>query len=152
MTLHAFLLCLHLLAATVWVGGMFFAHVCLRPAALQTLEPPQRLALWQALFARFFPWVNGAIATLILTGGGMMHRAGSGNLPPAWQLMATIGLVMTAIYLSIRLGPYRRFGHAQAVADLAAAAKAQGEIRRRIFVNLMLGLVTLIVATLGMLL
>lgn len=152
MTLHALLLCLHLLAATIWVGGMFFAHVCLRPAALHTLEPPQRLALWQAVFSRFFPWVNGAIATLILTGGGMMHRAGSGNLPPAWQIMAAIGLAMTAIYLSVRLGHYRRFRHALANTDLAAAAKAQGEIRSRIFINLMLGLATLIVATLGMLL
>jgi len=44
---------LHLLAAIVWVGGMFFAHLVLRPAAME-LEPAQRLALWLRVFDRFF--------------------------------------------------------------------------------------------------
>jgi len=47
---------LHVLASVIWVGGMFFAHQCLRPAAIATLDPPQRLALWRAVFGRFFPW------------------------------------------------------------------------------------------------
>ena len=34
-------LTLHLLSAVVWVGGMFAAYLCLRPAA-GPLEPPQR--------------------------------------------------------------------------------------------------------------
>jgi uncharacterized membrane protein len=47
---------LHILGAVVWVGGMFAAYVCLRPAA-GALEPPQRLALWRRFFAKFFLWV-----------------------------------------------------------------------------------------------
>ena len=47
---------LHILAAIVWIGGMFFAVLVLRPAA-GPLEPPDRLALWRRVFARFFPWV-----------------------------------------------------------------------------------------------
>ncbi|MEI9804681.1 MAG: hypothetical protein WDN48_09810 [Pseudolabrys sp.] len=50
------LLTLHILSAVVWVGGMFAAYLCLRPAA-GALEGPQRLALWRAFFAKFFPWV-----------------------------------------------------------------------------------------------
>ena len=46
-------LLLHLLAAVVWVGGMFFAYVALRPAAAQ-LEPPARLTLWVGVFKIFF--------------------------------------------------------------------------------------------------
>ena len=45
---------LHLLGVVVWVGGMFFAHMALRPAATELLEPPQRLPLLQATLMRFF--------------------------------------------------------------------------------------------------
>ena len=48
---------LHILGVVIWVGGMFFAYVALRPAAVQTLSPAQRLPLWAATFDRFFPWV-----------------------------------------------------------------------------------------------
>ena len=33
------------LAIVVWIGGMFFAHYCLRPAAAEKLSPEQRLPL-----------------------------------------------------------------------------------------------------------
>ena len=52
----ALALALHILGAVVWVGGMFAAYMCLRPAA-GPLEPPQRLKLWRAFFQKFFPWV-----------------------------------------------------------------------------------------------
>jgi uncharacterized membrane protein len=61
-------LLLHLLAAVIWVGGMFFAHVALRPVAAAQLESPVRLTLWAGVFKVFFPWVFAAIATLLLTG------------------------------------------------------------------------------------
>jgi uncharacterized membrane protein len=39
---------LHGMAASAWVGGIFFAYMALRPAAMITLEPPVRLKLWQS--------------------------------------------------------------------------------------------------------
>ena len=45
---------LHLLAAMIWIGGMFFAYMVLRPAAVEVLELPVRLSLWVAVFRRFF--------------------------------------------------------------------------------------------------
>ena len=45
---------LHLLAVLLWVGGMFFAHFILRPAAVEALEAPQRLKLMDAVLRRFF--------------------------------------------------------------------------------------------------
>ncbi len=42
LTALAFLL--HVLSAVVWVGGMFFAYLCLRPAAA-ALSTPERVAL-----------------------------------------------------------------------------------------------------------
>jgi hypothetical protein len=54
--LSAILIRLHTLAAVVWVGGMFFAYNVLRPST-GPLEPAERLALWQRVLSRFFPWV-----------------------------------------------------------------------------------------------
>ncbi|MDO9239917.1 MAG: hypothetical protein Q7U30_07875, partial [Methylicorpusculum sp.] len=59
---------LHLLATVIWVGGMFFAYMALRPVAAQLLEVPMRLTLWAQVFERFFPYVWGSIIILLLTG------------------------------------------------------------------------------------
>ncbi|MBT4701961.1 MAG: hypothetical protein HOB79_12905, partial [Rhodospirillaceae bacterium] len=44
---------IHVLAAIVWVGGMFFAYLVLRPAVDQ-MEGPERLKLLNRVFERFF--------------------------------------------------------------------------------------------------
>ena len=46
---------LHLLGVVVWVGGMFFAHMALRPS-VQALDPPERLPLLAATLTRFVAW------------------------------------------------------------------------------------------------
>lgn len=43
MTAFALLYSLHVLAAVIWVGGMFFAWMVLRPAAVSQLQAPERL-------------------------------------------------------------------------------------------------------------
>src|SRR5680860_621195 len=58
-------------AAVVWVGGMFFAYVVLRPAA-GALAPETRLELWHRVFGRFFPWVWLSIVVLLASGYGMI--------------------------------------------------------------------------------
>ena len=63
---------LHLFGVVVWVGGMFFAYMVLRPAAAQRLEPPQRLALWSATLERFFRWVWIAVALVLGSGFYML--------------------------------------------------------------------------------
>ena len=59
---------LHILGFTVWVGGMFFAYMALRPVAALQLEPAQRLPLWAGVFARFFPWVWLTVALILASG------------------------------------------------------------------------------------
>ncbi len=63
-------LAIHILAAVIWVGGMFFAYLVLRPSA-GPLEPALRLSLWQRVFARFFPVVWASILALVASGYGM---------------------------------------------------------------------------------
>jgi uncharacterized membrane protein len=45
----AYIKLLHLLSIVVWVGGMFFAYVVLRPSAAEILQPPERLRLWKGI-------------------------------------------------------------------------------------------------------
>ena len=52
--MNAIAIALHVIAAVLWVGGMFFAYLILRPTAA-TYDPRRRLTLWAGVFKRFFP-------------------------------------------------------------------------------------------------
>jgi uncharacterized membrane protein len=142
---------LHLLAVVVWVGGMFFAHFCLRPAALATLQPPQRLPLMSATLARFF--VAVACSLILLWGSGMamfaQFAAASGKPPMSWNLMAIVGVVMTGVFLVIWLRAHPRMRSALEQGDGKAAVAALDGIRRLVVLNLLLGVATIAIATLG---
>ena len=99
MTPYAPLYALHLLAAVVWVGGMFFAWIILRPAAVDTLEPPARLRLWLSVFKRFFVWVWGAVAVLPLTGIGMLHMSYAGFDAAPRYVHIMMGLYLSLIHI-----------------------------------------------------
>ena len=139
---------LHVLAAVIWVGGMFFAYMALRPAALK-LEPPQRLMLWSETFERFFPWVWGAVVILPSTGYWMIFSGWESfdSAPLYVLIMQYIGLAMIAIFLHVFFAPYKRLRRFVAAEDYAAAGKQLGQIRKLIALNLGLGLLTIILAS-----
>lgn len=143
-------LALHVLAAIVWVGGMFFAYVILRPSA-GALAPAERLPLWERVLGRFFPWVMAAIATFILT-GYIMIFAGLGGFAGAGvhvHIMQLTGWVMFAVFFHLFFAPWRRFRRALAAGDVVAAGAQLDQIRRFVAVNLALGLLTAAVAAGG---
>lgn len=144
-------LTLHILAVTVWVGGMFFAYMALRPAAVETLMPPQRLQIWLATFQRFFPWVWVSIAFILGSGYYIIFvlLGGFANTPVFVHVMHGLGLVMVLIYLHVFFAPYQRLGRAVAQEDWAVGGKALAQIRVLIAINLAIGLITIITATLG---
>jgi uncharacterized membrane protein len=89
---------IHLLAVLIWVGGMFFAHVVLRPAAAETLDPPQRLKLMDAVFRRFFKWVWGAVGAILVTGFYLIFlHGGFAHVAVHVHIMLALGLAMMAI-------------------------------------------------------
>jgi len=140
----------HALAAVVWVGGMFFAYVVLRPS-LGFLEPPQRLTLWSAVFSRFFVWVWLAVAILLGTGYHMVF-AELGGFDQAGLyilLMHGIALLMTALFAFLFFVPFPRFRAFVAAGDWPDAAGQLNLIRRIVATNLVLGLVNILVATSG---
>ena len=142
-------LLLHVLGVVVWVGGMFFAYMALRPVAASVLEPPQRLTLWAGVFARFFPWVWASVVLILLTGLHMLAVLGGLGAPHYLLTMLVIGLVMMAIYLHVFFAPYARLKRAVAQQDWKAGGAALGQIRRLIGINLSLGLITIAVVFLG---
>jgi uncharacterized membrane protein len=143
MTIYAGLKALHLLCAVVWVGGMFFAYVVLRPS-LAAIEAPQRMLLHTRVFKKFFLVIWHAMPVILLSGGAMIALQWDMATAP-WQIQAMmgLGLVMAAVFLAIFFGPYRQF---RRTIDRNRMASSLDSIRKLIGVNLVLGLVTVIVA------
>ncbi len=148
--LHATLLCLHLLAATLWIGGMAVMHFAVRPTAVQTLEPPLRLPFMAAALGRFFAWVSVAVIVLLLSGLAMMWLSG-GFAAAHWSTHAMfgIGLAMMAVYGHIRFAAYPRLQQAVATRSWPAAAAQLNAIRMRVVLNLMLGTLVFVLAVVG---
>ena len=141
---------LHILSAIVWVGGMFFAHQVLRPAAA-VLEPGLRLTLWSRVLGRFFAWVFGAIVVLLLTGYIMVLGvyAGFAGVGLHIHLMQGIGILMMLLFLHLYFAPWRRFRSAVARQDWAEGGRQLGRIRTIVTINLVLGVNVIAVASSG---
>lgn len=141
---------LHILAACIWVGGMFFAYVCLRPVAATVLEPAHRLTLWRGVFERFFKWVLLTIAILILSGHYMIVMYGGMKLVGMHvHIMLLLGYIMFAIFGHVFFAPFKRLKQAVDQQDWPAGAAQLNIIRKMVGINLAIGIVTIIVASAG---
>jgi uncharacterized membrane protein len=140
---------LHVLAALVWVGGMFFAWLVLRPATVAALEGPARLRLWVEVFRRFFGWVWAAVAVLAISGIGMLHLRFSGfeTAPRYVQVMIGGAIVMFALFMRVQALMLPELRAAVQAEDWAAGAGVLARIRRMVGVNLLVGLAVVGVAS-----
>jgi uncharacterized membrane protein len=145
-----FLLIVHILAAVIWVGGMFFAHQMLRPAAGQ-LDPGTRLMLWLRVFSRFFAWVLVAIVLLLASGFGLVSGVygGFGRIGLYIQLMTGLGILMMLLFLHLYFAPWQRFRAAVARENWAEGGRQLGQIRTIVTINLVLGLVVVAIGGSG---
>jgi uncharacterized membrane protein len=138
---------LHLISDVIWIGGMFLAYVAVRPAALEVLEPPQRLRLWTGIFQRFFPWVWAAV--VLILGSGFVMLGQMAAVPAYVIVMTVIGIVMSMIFLHIFFAPFGRLKRAVAAEDWKTGAGALNQIRLLVGINLVLGLFNIAVGVLG---
>lgn len=143
-------LALHIVAAVIWVGGMFFAYLVLRPS-VGPLDPAARLPLWRRVFGRFFPWVWAAIAVLLASGYTMVFVGfgGFSGVGLHVHIMQTTGIIMMLIFFHLFFAPWKRFRRAIAAGDFAAAARNLEQIRLLVGINLMIGIVTVAVGVTG---
>lgn len=148
--LFALLIMVHTLSAVVWVGGMFLMHSSLRPAAATLLEPPQRLPLLCGVMSRFFIWVKIAILLLFVTGIWLISLHGSfGKAGWHVHLMVLIAVIMAAIFGMIYGVPFKQLKAAVAAKEWPKGGEAMASIRKMIFINLVLGLITVAVGAGG---
>lgn len=138
---------LHLIAAIVWMGGMAFLLLALRPAALAELEPQPRARLMAAVLKRFFPLVAVCVVVLLATGGHLYSSAfraakaatGVGSVPLGWSLMAGIGLLMALIFGHLYLAGLRKFQRAVSAAEWPLANRAAAQMHTLVLANFVLG-------------
>ena len=153
--IFSFLKLIHVLAVILWVGGMAFAHFFLRPS-VQTLEAPVRLRLLQTVMKRFFSTVLVASLVVLVTGLWMIGRVAKEtvqaglpfNMPLDWTIMATLGILMIAIFGHIRFALFKRLTRAVDASDWPAGGAAMASIRTWVFVNLCIGIVIICVTLL----
>lgn len=151
MTLNTFSLVLHVLSAVVWVGGMLFAHMFLRPVVAAQLEPAIRLPLWVGIFKRFFPMVWLAVLFLPLTGylmivniwGDMAHT------PIYIHVMTGFGIMMILIFLHVYFAPFKRLKEAVIKQDWPEGGRNLNIIRKMVGINTIIGFFIIIVASGG---
>ena len=147
--MRAILLLLLLSGVIVWVGGMFFAHFCLRPVAASQLPPPQRLPLLAAVLGRFFVAVVVSIVAILASGFTIMGATGFGQAPIHWHVMSGIGLAMAAIFGVIYFLYYPRLTAGGVGHHLLAAGGGVDRIRIRGGAQVAGRGATILVATLG---
>lgn len=148
--MSAMAIALHVLAAIIWIGGMFFGFLAVRPA-LGGLEVLLRAKLWAGIFQRFFPWVWAAILVLLGTGIYMVQDSfdGFSHAPIFVHVMMGLGVLMMLLFAHLFFAPYKRLKRAVASSDPTMAAKAMVQVRILMAVNLIIGVIVVIVAMLG---
>lgn len=142
---------IHMLSIVVWVGGMFFAYVVLRPSAAEILQPPERLRLWDKVFSQFFNWVWLSVFLVLVSGFYMIYLFGGfAQLPLYINLMLLLGIVMTLIYFYVFFKCYVQFSRLVLKQEWPNAGAMLVTIRKLVGTNLSIGLLTILVATIGM--
>jgi len=139
---------LHALAAVIWVGGMFFAYMALRPAAGKILELPTRLILWSKTLSRFFFWVWLAVIIIPVSGYWMIFSAFGGFAGVGWyiHIMQALGIVMILLFLHVFFAPYLRLRKALKAEDYPTGAENLAKLRRLVGINLLIGLIVVVTA------
>jgi uncharacterized membrane protein len=140
----------HILAVIIWIGGMFFGFVALRPA-LKGMDTLAAARFWCTLLGRFLPWVWAAILVLLASGIYMVFNSfdGFGQLPWFIQFMMAIGVFMMMLVGHATFSAFKKLKRAVASNDEALAKRALGQIRVIMDVNLTLGLAIVIVVMSG---
>lgn len=143
------LIAIHVLAAVIWVGGLFFLLQIVRPSA-GSMPASERLPLFSNVLGRFFGWVWLSIATLLVTGYAMIYMMGGmAAIPTYVDIMQGLALVMVLMFAHIFFAPWRRMRKAIEAGALKDAGRDLNQIRVLASIVLVLGVIVVVVATGG---
>ena len=142
---------LHVLSSALWVGGMFFAFVVLRPVTASLLEQPIRLTLWAQVLARFFPWVWVSVVVLLASGYWLIFMIFGGMKAVGLHvhIMNGLGILMVFLFVYVFFAPYRQLKRAVSAEDWSAGGAQLARVRRIVGINTILGVVVICVGAGG---
>jgi len=139
------LLAIHLIAAALWVGGMYYAVMVLRPALAQ-LEAAKRVQLHMQTLQRFFRLVWHIMPIMFVSGWLMVFGVWGGfaTVPLSINVMQGIAVVMAGVFLYVFFGPWQRVRRA-----IRPTAEQLDGVRRLVIVNLVLGVGAIVAGAIG---
>jgi len=147
----------HVLAAVLWLGGMFFLALVGAPV-LRKVEPPAlRATLFRDLGRKYRSWGWISIAVLVATGVGNLYLRGvltSVSMGSAhfWRTPfgITLGVKLACVALMLVVQAIHDFHWGPAASDLPPGSHQAVALRRRAAwgarLNALLGLVILVAA------
>lgn len=151
------LVTLHVLAALLWLGGMFFLGLVGAPV-LRSVEPARlRQELFNQLGLRFRTVGWTAIATLLLTGTAMLHLRGLLHVSVLgssdfWRTTTGTALAvkLATVAFMVTVSFVHDFIHGPAASRTPSGTPAAAAMRRRASLlaraNALVGLVLLLAA------
>ena len=138
--MYSIAIALHAIAAAIWVGGMFFMVVVLRPSVM-TLDPAARTPMMATTMRKFFPWVWMAVVILLVTGYLLVGAFGGfGSVPGYVHIMHLLGWVMIGLFAFMYFKPNKAFRSAVESGNTEVAVRSLKTVRMIVTVNLVLGL------------
>ena len=144
-------LALHVLAAVIWVGGMFTIYVCLRPALSVLEQPSDRVKIAAATFAKFFSWVWLSIVVLFISGYLMLFTTQGGFAFAGLHvhIMQGMAWVMVLLFAWLYWGAWKDLRESVAAENWPQAGGNIARIRKIIAINLPLGLIVVAIGSSG---
>lgn len=143
-------LSMHVMAAIIWVGGMFLAYWVLRPA-MEGLDLPTRVRLWVAILERFFSWIWVIVFLQPATGYWMIvyKLGGFQQVGTHIIIMQIMGWIMIFLFVWVYLVPFGKMKKMIREELFPEAGMYLLKIRRIVFVNLTLGSIVSTLAAVG---
>ena len=142
---------LHVLFVVFWIGGMAFAMLVLRPIVAEQLEPLKQATFMTAVLKRFFVLVWHAVVIIPVTGFWAIFSGygGFSGLGLHIHYMIGVGSLMVLIFLYLYFLAFLPFKNALAADDKDKARTLMGRLRALIWINLVLGISVVLVASFG---
>jgi uncharacterized membrane protein len=142
---------LHVLAALVFVGGVFSAVIMSHPLERGPNTEAAASVLWQQALSRVFAWAWSSLLLTVGTGIVMVFLkfGGFSGVPPIHRANMAIGIPAMLLFGYAFFKPWQRYRHAIAHGDPTVARQALSRVRRLMTVILGLGLLASVVSALG---
>jgi copper transport protein len=125
---------IHVLAASVWVGGVAFLALAL-PVATRQLEPSERTQVLLAVLARFSPIALGAVVAIAVTGLVQAYvdvRRVADLFDTTYGLLVLAKMVLLAVLIGFGwVNRNRIIPRLRRLVEVAGAAGSVGALARR---------------------